>query len=133
MDHWLTQIDPFTSGWTRNTDGELVPLWFSGQRFPDELMKPAKRKAPMTQNPVCNEETPPSHHHPQRFSALVANCTLQDWIESNDDCFTGNEEDESDTGTSDHDSDSGDSDEKCTPDHPKHRALNSLHDIVYHK
>ena len=112
MDHWLTQIDPFTSGWTRNTDGELVPLCFSGQRFPDELMKPAKRKAPMTQNPVCNEETPPSHHHPQRFSALVANCTLQDWIESNDDCFTGNEEDESDTGTSDHDSDSGDSDDE---------------------
>ena len=22
---------------------------------------------------------------------------------------------------------------KCTPDHPKHRALNSLHDIVYYK
>ena len=24
-DRWLTQIDPCTSGWTRSTDGELVP------------------------------------------------------------------------------------------------------------
>ena len=25
-DHWLMQIDPCTSWWTRNTDGELLPL-----------------------------------------------------------------------------------------------------------
>ena len=40
-------------------------------------MKPVKRKAPKTQNPVCNEETPPSPPPPQaslpqRFSALAA-------------------------------------------------------------
>lgn len=52
------QIDPCTSAWTRNREGEFVPLWFNGQQFPDELMKPAKQKAPVTQNPVCNEEKP---------------------------------------------------------------------------
>ena len=52
------QIDPCTSVWTRNREGEFVPLWFNGQQFPDELMKPAKQKAPVTQNPVCNEEKP---------------------------------------------------------------------------
>ena len=65
------QIDPCTSVWSRNREGEFVPLWFNGQQFPDELMKPAKQKAPVTQNPVCNEEkpcpppspTPPPHHH----------------------------------------------------------------------
>ena len=47
-DRWLTQIDPCTSGWTKNTNGKLLLLWFNGEQFPDELMKPAKRKAPMT-------------------------------------------------------------------------------------
>ena len=77
-------------------------------------MKPAKRNVPMTQNHVCNEETPsppPTQtSRPQKFSALVAKYMLKDGIESNDDCFAGNERDESDTGTSDNDSDSGDSD-----------------------
>ena len=45
-----------------------------------------------------------------RFSALAAQYTLQDGIESDDDCFAGNEGDESDKDTSDIDSDSGDSD-----------------------
>ena len=73
-------------------------------------MKPAKQKAPMTQNPLCNEETPPPPPQPpplpapppqasllQRFSALVAKYTLRDGIESDDNCFAGKEEDESDT------------------------------------
>ena len=25
-DRWLTKVDPCTSGWARNVDGELVPL-----------------------------------------------------------------------------------------------------------
>ena len=91
-------------------DSELLPLRFNGQQFPDELMKPAKRKAPMMQNLVCNKETPvppapaapaaaapPQASHPQRFSALAAKYTLQDGIELDDDCFAGNEGDESDT------------------------------------
>ena len=61
-------------------------------------MKPAKSRAPMLQNLVCNEETPPPKN------------TLQAGIELDDDCFAGNEEDESDTNTSDNDSDSGCSD-----------------------
>ena len=95
-----------------------MPLWFNGQQFPDELMKPAKRRAPMMQNPVSNEETPPPPPspspqvlRPQRFSALVAKYTWQDGKES-DDCFAGNEGDKSDNGTSDNDSDSGDSDDE---------------------
>ena len=80
-------------------------------------MKPAKRKAPMTQNPVCNEETPPPSpplqaSRPQRFSALVAKYTLPNGVETDDDCFAGNEGDESITNTSDNDSDSGDSDDE---------------------
>ena len=116
-DRWLTQIDLCTSGWTRNIDGELVPLWYNGQQFPDELLKPVKSKVSMIQNPVCNEETPPPPPPPppkasrlQRFSALVAKNTLQVGIELDDGCFAGNEEDESDTDTSDNDNNSGDSD-----------------------
>ena len=73
-----------------------MPLWFNEQRFPDELMNPAKRRAPMTQNPVCNEETPspppppPQALHPQRLSALVAKYTLEDTKKSDDNCFAGN-------------------------------------------
>ena len=58
------QIDPCTSVWTRNREGEFVPLWFNGQQFPDELMKPAKQKAPVTQNPP-SPTPPPHHHHPK--------------------------------------------------------------------
>ena len=81
-------------------------------------MKPAKRRAPITQNPVCNEETPPpppqlpQGSRPQQFSAVVGKHTFQDGMESDDDCFAGNEGDESDTDTSDNDSDSGDSDDE---------------------
>ena len=81
-------------------------------------MKPAKSKAPMMQNPVCDEEIspPPSPQasRPQRISALVAKNTLQDGIELDDDCFAGIEEEESDTDTdtSDSDGDSGDSDDE---------------------
>ena len=32
-DHWLTQIDPCTSGQTRNTDGKLLPLGSVGNIF----------------------------------------------------------------------------------------------------
>ena len=75
----------------------------------------------MTQNPVCNEETPPpptppsrppKASCPQRFSALNVKYMSQDVIEADDGCFAGNEEDESDTDTSDNESDSGDSDDK---------------------
>ena len=39
---------------------------------------------------------------------------MRDGVESDDDCFTGNEGDESDTTSSDDDTDSGDSpDEVC--------------------
>ena len=31
-----------------------VSLWFKGQQFPDVLMKPAKRKAPITHNAIYN-------------------------------------------------------------------------------
>ena len=71
----------------------------------------------MTQNPVCNEETPPPPPwpppqalRPQQFSALVAKYMLQDGKESDDDCFAGKEGGESEAGTSGNDSDSGDSD-----------------------
>ena len=62
-------------------------LWFNGEQFTGELMKPAKRKAPMTQNPVYNKETPPPSlpqqaSRSQRFSALAAKYTLQDVIKS---------------------------------------------------
>ena len=76
---WLTHTDPCTSGLTRNTGSELS--WFNGQQFPDGLMKPAKRKAPMAQIPVFKEETtsppplpapPPQASPQQRFSALAA-------------------------------------------------------------
>ena len=74
----------------------------------------------MTKNPICKQETPPppalpaappQTSHPQRFSAFVAKCTLQDGIELDNDWFADIEGDESDTDTSDNDSDSGDSDE----------------------
>ena len=99
------------------TDDELVPLWFDAQQFPDQLMKPVKRKAPMTQNPVCKEETPPSSPPPQaslpqQFSALVAKYALENERELDDGCFAGNEGDENDTDTSDNDSDSGNSDDE---------------------
>ena len=48
----------------------------------------------MTQNPVCNEETPPAPpapspqaSHPQRFSAVIAKGTLQNGVKSDDDNF----------------------------------------------
>ena len=96
---------------------ELVPLRFNGQQFPDELMKPAKQRAPMKQNPVCNKETPPPLPPPQAlrsqcFSVLVAKYMLQDGIESDDDCFAGSKWDEADTDISENDSDSGDSDDE---------------------
>ena len=54
-----------------------------------------KRKAPITRNHVCNKEIPPPPQAscPQLFSALVAKYTLQDGIESDDDCFASNEGD----------------------------------------
>ena len=63
-------------------------------------------------NLVSKEETsspppPPQASRPQGFSALAAKNTLQVGIEL-DDCFAGNEEDESDI--SDIDSDGGRSD-----------------------
>ena len=78
-----------------------MPLWFNGQLFPDELMKPAKRKSPMTQNLVCNEKilpppppsSPPQVSRPQQFLALAAKYTLQASTESDDDCFAGKEGD----------------------------------------
>ena len=53
MDYWLTKVDHCSSGWTRNVDGKLVPLWFNGKQFPDGLMKSDKQKATVTPNPVC--------------------------------------------------------------------------------
>ena len=62
-DHWLMQIDPCTSGWTRNTDGELVPLWLNGQQFPNELMKLAKQRAPMIRILYVTKKNHYHHHH----------------------------------------------------------------------
>ena len=77
-------------------------------------MIPAKQKAPMAENPVCNEETPapspPQASLPQQFSAFAAKHALQNSIELDDDYFGSNERDESNTGTSDNDSDSCDND-----------------------
>ena len=85
-------------------------------------MKPAKLKAPMTQYPVCNKETPPPPTtttlplpealQPQRFSPFVAIYTLQDRLKQDDDCFAGNEGDEFDADTSGNDNNSGDSDDE---------------------
>ena len=147
------QIDPCTSVWTRNREGEFVPLWFNGQQFPDELMKPAKQKAPVTQNPVCNEEKPcppprpPPPPPPLPLTTttisivpttIFSTCwkyTLKAGIKSDDDCFADNKGEEMNltptllikivtavTVTM-----------KCTPEYPKHRALNSLHDMAYYK
>ena len=44
----------------------------------------------------------PQSPHPQKFSRLVAKCTLQGGIESDADCFAGIEGDESDTNTDTH-------------------------------
>ena len=56
---------------------------------------------------------PPQAWCLQRFSALAAKYTLQDGIESDDDCFAGTDQsdnrDQSDTDTSDNDTDSCDS------------------------
>lgn len=57
----LRKLNPCTSGWTRNTGGEL--LWFNGQQFPDELMKPTNRKTPKRQNTICNKQTNKHHHY----------------------------------------------------------------------
>ena len=99
-------------------------------------MKPTKWKALITQNPVCNKETPPPPPQaslPQRFSAPARKYALQNDIESDNDCFAGNKGDESDTDTSDNNGDSGDSTIKYTPDYPKHEAFNSLNDMAYYK
>ena len=139
------QIDPCTSVWTRNTEGEFVPLWFNGQQFPDELMKPAKQKAPAKQNPVYNEEkpSPPPLSLTTTTISIVpttifSTCwkyTLKAGIKSDDDCFADNKGEEMNltptllimtvtavTVTM-----------KCTPEYPKYRALNSLHDLAYYK
>ena len=58
------------------------------------------------------------HHHKHRpkndFQHLLQDTpyTLQDGIESDDDCFAGNKGGESDADTSDNDSDIGDIDDK---------------------
>ena len=70
----------------------------------------------MTQNPACNKETSsssppllpqalPSH----LFSALAAKYVLQNDIDLDDDCFEGNQGNESDTDTFENDGNSGDS------------------------
>ena len=83
--------------------------------------------------PVNIAILPPQASHPQQFSALVAKYTLHDGTELDDDCFADNKEMNpiltllimkvkvvTVTMT-------------CTPDHPKHRALNSLYDMAYYK
>ena len=94
-----------------------MSLWFNGQHFPDQLIKPAKSKGTYDAE-SCNAETPPPPPLPQasrppRFSALVAKNTWQDGIELNEDCFAGNEKDECDTDISDNDRDSGDSNDEA--------------------
>ena len=104
-------------------------------------MKPTKRKTPKRQNPICNKQTPPlplpipssQALRPERFPVLFPKYSLRDGTESNSDCFAGNGGHESDTDTSDKNSDSGDVTMKYTPGQPKHRALNSLHDMAYCK
>ena len=80
-------------------DGELVSRWFNGQQLPDELIKPAKRNAAMTQNPVCNAATTTAITTPTNITALtilalVAKYTFQDGVKSDDDCLANNKGDE---------------------------------------
>ena len=87
----------------------LVVEWATVFRWAYETCK-AK-----TQNPVYNEEKPPplppppEASRPQQFSAIVAKYTLQDGVESDDDCFAGNKRNKSDT---DNESDCSDSDDE---------------------
>ena len=69
----------------------------------------------------------------QLFSALIGKYVLQDGIESDDDCFQGNEGYESDTDIFVNDSDSGDSDDEVYTWSPytwQHRILKWLHDMT---
>ena len=43
--------------------GQFEPLWFIGQQFPDELIKPAKRKSTMTQFSYVTKKHRHHHHH----------------------------------------------------------------------
>ena len=113
-------------------DGKLMPLWFMGQQFPDELMKPAKSKAQMMQNPVCNEETP----YPgtiNNFQHLLQKtcCTLVwNWVMSASQAMKKMNPTPKllimtvtvMAVTM-----------KCTPDYNKYGALKSLHDMAYYK
>ena len=123
--------------WTVNfcLCGSMGNCWWA----PDQLMKPAKRKVLMTKNPVCNEKIPPAaaHHSKHRaynnFQHLLQSARWEmvlKWM----------------TITSQATKEMNPTPTllimtvtvvtvkiKCTPDHPKYRALNSLHDLAYCK
>ena len=82
---------------------------------------------------TANTITPTQAWSLQLFSALIGKYVLQDGIESDDDCFQGNEGYESDTDIFVNDSDSGDSDDEVYTWSPytwQHRILKWLHDMT---
>ena len=87
MEPPVDKIDPCSSGWLRNSDNTLEPLWFLGPQFPEELRKRNKKdlhQAKQT-NATASENIAKSITRPQRFSSLVAKYALQDIHEYEDD------------------------------------------------
>ena len=94
-ENWLTLIDPCSSGWTREESGELVPLWFNGKQFPNELEKtnaqqPNNEQSSSTQQ---QERPPQADSRPKRFSALVAKYALKDTLDATDSADESSEND----------------------------------------
>ena len=121
--HWtenlLTLIDPCTSGWVREANDDLSPLWFNGKQFPDELTKEAKAKtaekptnAEDQVSPQAQQELEPAaeRSRPQRFSAQVEKYRLQESAdvdiseEDESECSDDDSSSESDSSENDNDS-----------------------------
>ena len=73
----IEKIEPTTSGWVRNSDNALEPLWFEGPQFPEVLRKKSSRQNKPTK-PTKSKSAVQSEVRPQRFSSLVAKYALQD-------------------------------------------------------
>ena len=69
-------IEPTTSGWLRNSDNMLEPLWFEGPHFPETLKKSSRQNK--STKPSERKMTAQREARPQRFSSLVEKYALQD-------------------------------------------------------
>ena len=109
-ENWLTLIDPCSSGWTREENGELVPLWFNGKQFPNELEKRTEKQlnSEKASSTPQLERPPRADTRPKRFSALVARYALQDSVDITD---SEDESSESDSTSESNSSISGSSGE----------------------